>query len=177
MRADSLGFPLLFDVDGHAVLLVADAGDADAARKSALLTAAGAQVRTVTPDAFADADCDGARLVLCIRRDPALAARVAAAARARGVLVWCSDDPARSDVTMPAIARVGPLTIAIATGGASPSLASRLRARIEEQLGDTFARFVTALGARRRAGDIQSRRADLDGFDLELRPRYPDWFT
>jgi siroheme synthase (precorrin-2 oxidase/ferrochelatase) len=78
---------------------------------------------------------------------------------------------------MPAIARLGPVTIAVATSGASPSLASRLRARIEEQLGETFARFAAALGARRKGGDIASRRADLDGFELEIRARYPDWFT
>jgi precorrin-2 dehydrogenase/sirohydrochlorin ferrochelatase len=176
MRADSLGFPLTFDVAGRPVLIIGDAGDVDGAKKRALLEAAGAQVRALAPDDFTDADCDGACLVLVVKRDPAVAARVAAAARARGVLVWCSDDPGRSDVAMPAIARLGPLTIAIATAGASPSLASRLRALLEERLGAPFARFVTALGERRRAGDLASRRADLDGLELELRVRYPDWF-
>jgi siroheme synthase (precorrin-2 oxidase/ferrochelatase) len=177
MRAESLGFPITFDVDGVAVLLVGDADDADAARKRLLLEEAGARVRAVAPDDFRADDCDGVRLVLLTRRDPAAAATVAAAARARGALVWCSDDPAGSDFAMPAIARLGPLRLAISTGGGSPSLASRLRALLEAQLGDTFARFVTALAARRRQGDVAARRADLDGFDLELRARYPDWFT
>jgi siroheme synthase (precorrin-2 oxidase/ferrochelatase) len=174
MRADAFGFPITLDVEGADVLLVG--ADDDAARKRDLLLAAGARVRVVTPAAFVDADCAGARLVLLTAREPALAANVARAARAQGALVWCSDDPARSDLAMPAIAQLGPFRLAIATAGRSPSLASRLRARLEEQLGETFARFVTALGERRPGGDVAARRADLDGFDLEVRARYPDWF-
>jgi siroheme synthase (precorrin-2 oxidase/ferrochelatase) len=177
MRADSLGFPITLDVDGAAVLVVGDSDDADAERKRRLLEEAGAQVRQVAPAHFRDEDCDGARLVLLTRRDRAIATRVAAAARARGALVWCSDEPAACDLAMPAIARLGPLTIAIATSGGSPGLASRLRVRFEEALGETFARFVTALGERRPTQDVAARRADLDGFSLDVRVGYPDWFT
>ncbi|SRR6266542_1428431 len=177
MRADSLGFPITLDVAGAAVLIVGDPDDADAARKRSLLEAAGAVVRQVSPADFRDDDCAGARLVLLTRRDPTQAAAVAAAARAHGALVWCSDQPAACDFAMPAIARLGSLTLAIATGGGSPALASRLRARFEEALGDTFARFVTALSERRRGRNLAARRADLDGFELSIAARYPDWFT
>lgn len=178
MRAESLGFPLTFDVDDATVLLVGAADDQDALRKRALLEASGARVRQVAPDAFADADVDGARLVLVTTRDSALAARVASAARARHAIVWCSDDPAQSDVAMPAIARLGPLRIAISTGGASPSLAGRLRALFEAQLGARFGRFVAALGARRKLhADAAARKADLDDLDLTIAARYPAWFS
>lgn len=178
MRAESLGFPLTFDVEGATVLLVGapDAGDDDAARKRALLVDSGARVRQVAPDAFVDGDVDGARLVLVTTREPALAARVAQAARARHAIVWCSDDPAQSDVAMPAIARLDPLRIAISTGGASPSLAGRLRALFEAQLGARFGRFVVALAERRKQHDATARRADLDDLQLTFSTRYPAWF-
>src|SRR5882724_9556731 len=105
MRGDAPGFPINFDVDGQVVLVVGD--DDDAARKRELCEEAGARVTQLAPGAFSDGAVDGARLVLLTTREPALAERVSAAARARGVLVWCSDDPGRSDLAMPAIARLG----------------------------------------------------------------------
>ena len=101
-------------------------------------------------------------------REPALAARVSDAARARGVLVWCSDDPARSDFAMPAIAALGPVRIAVSTAGGSPTLAGKLRAIFEKQLGERFADFVRALASGAPLHSIDERRAGLDGFELEL---------
>lgn len=173
MRLDAAGFPITFDVDGAAVLLIGD--DEDAARKRALLEEGGAVVTQLPPAAFADAAVDGARLVLLTARERALAARVSAAARARGVPAWCSDDPERSDFAMPAVARLGNLRIAISTAGGAPSLASRMRAAFEEQLGARFAEFARALAARRPERTVDERRADLDGFEIEVRVRYPDW--
>lgn len=183
MRGDALGLPLLLDVEGARVVIVGD--DEDAARKERLVIDAGGVVTALAPDAFADAAVDGARLVLYTGHDAALAGRVAAAARARGALVWCSDDPARSDLAMPAIARLGDATIAIATRGQAPALAAKLRAAVEQSLGDSFARFVAALGDLRARVKTEApspavRRARLlaalDGFVVEMRVRYPDWF-
>ncbi|HEX9105420.1 MAG TPA: NAD(P)-dependent oxidoreductase, partial [Polyangia bacterium] len=117
MRGDAVGFAITLDVEGQAVLVVGD--DADAARKRALLEDARARVTQRAPADFSDADVDGARLELVSAREPALAARVSAAARARGVPVWCSDDPAHSDFAMPAVAQLGPVRITIATAGGS----------------------------------------------------------
>jgi hypothetical protein len=36
---------------------------------------------------------------------------------------------------------------------------------------------VRALGKRRAVHSVDERRADVDGFELELRVRYPDWFA
>jgi siroheme synthase (precorrin-2 oxidase/ferrochelatase) len=174
MRTDAPGFSITLDVEGQSILVVGD--DADAARKRALLESAGARVTQLAPGAFADDAVDGARLVLLSVRDPALAARVSAAARARSVPVWCSDDPARSDFAMPAIAQLGPARFAISTAGGSPTLAGKLRAIFEQQLGERFAAFVQALAGRRPSRTIDERRAELDGFDLALEVRYPDWF-
>jgi len=174
MRGDAVGFAITLDVEEQAVLVVGD--DADAARKRALLEDAGAHVSERTPAEFTDGDVDGKRLVLLSARDAALAARVAAAARARGVPVWCSDDPAHSDFAMPAVAQLGPLRLAISTAGGSPSLAGKLRAIFEKQLGERFGDFVRALARRRPGRTMDERRADIEGLEIELRVRYPDWF-
>jgi precorrin-2 dehydrogenase / sirohydrochlorin ferrochelatase len=174
MRGEAIGFAITLDVEGQAVLVVGD--DADAARKRALLEDAGARVTAVAPADFRDELVDGARLVLCSVREAALAARVSDAARARGVPVWCSDDPARSDFAMPAIAALGPVRIAVSTSGGSPTLAGKLRAIFEKQLGERFADFGRALARRRGGHSVDERRGDLDGFDLEIVARYPDWF-
>jgi len=162
------------DVEGQLVVVVGD--DADAARKRALLEDAGARVTQVGAGEFVDALVDGARVVLCSVREPEVAARVSGAARARGVPVWCSDDPERSDFAMPAIAALGPVRIAVSTSGGSPTLAGKLRAIFEKQLGERFADFGRALGRRRATRTMEERRSDLDGFELELTARYPDWF-
>jgi siroheme synthase (precorrin-2 oxidase/ferrochelatase) len=174
MRGDAVGFAITLDVEEQVVLVVGD--DADAARKRALLEDAGARVTQRAPGDFADGDVDGARLVLLSAREAALAARVSDAARARGVPVWCSDDPARSDFAMPAVAQLGPVRLAISTAGGSPTLAGKLRALFEKHLGERFGDFGRALARRRAGHTIDERRADLDGFDLELRVHYPDWF-
>jgi precorrin-2 dehydrogenase / sirohydrochlorin ferrochelatase len=176
MRLDAPGFPINFDVDGQPVVVIGS--DDDATRKCALLQDAGARVTQLPPGAFDDdATLAGARLVLLTVRDPSLAARVSAAARARGVLAWCSDNPGCSDFAMPAIAQLGPARLAISTAGGSPSLAARLRALLEAQLGDRFAAFARALAARRPERSIDERRADLDGFDLHVEVKYPDWWV
>ena len=174
MRGEAVGFAITLDVEGQAVLVIGD--DADAARKRALLEDAGARVTQLAGDDFVDAAVDGTRLVLCSVREPALAARVSAAARARGVPVWCSDDPERSDFAMPAIAALGPVRIAVSTSGASPTLAGKLRVLFEKQLGERFADFGRALARRRAGHTVDQRRGDVDGFDLELTARYPGWF-
>ena len=77
---------------------------------------------------------------------------------------------------MPAVAQLGPVRLAISTAGGSPTLAGKLRATLERQLGERFADFGRALARRRPGHSVDERRADLDGFDVELRVRYPDWF-
>jgi siroheme synthase-like protein len=179
------GFPVTLELQGARVLVVGEvpAADAEAQRKVTLLREAGATVDE--RDAFDAALLDGARVVVVFARDPALAKKVHAAARKKGVLCWCADDPAHSDFTMPAIARLGAARIAISTAGGSPGLSARLRETFEAALDGEFARFVDELaGLRERLKtsepDPARRRAELtralDGFEVELKVRYPGWF-
>jgi precorrin-2 dehydrogenase/sirohydrochlorin ferrochelatase len=202
MRADACGLAITLDLDGARALVVG--GDDEAERKIELLLDAGAAVQvladTLTPRVaewaatgrlahaarpFSDGDLDGTRLVLVALRDRELARAVHAAARARGVLAWACDDPEASDLAMPALARAGALRLAVSTSGHSPSLAARLRALFESQLGPPFDRFVETLGAlrahaQREEPDAGRRRALLhqaiEGFSLDIEVRYPTWF-
>ncbi len=56
---------------------------------------------------------------------------IANIARSHGKLVYVVDSPNLNDFNMPAVAKVGPIRIGIATGGLSPAMARELRKRVE----------------------------------------------
>lgn len=80
----------------------------------------------------------------------ALASRLAQAARAARLLVNVEDVPDLCDFHSLAEVRRGDLVIAVSTGGRSPALASRLRARLEDEFGPEWAGRLAWLGERRR---------------------------
>jgi siroheme synthase (precorrin-2 oxidase/ferrochelatase) len=182
MRTDALGLPITLDLEGARALIIGPDDD-ERRRKQLLLEDAGAIIEALTPDHFSDEKIGNARVVMVSAHDTALTARVAAAARARGALVWCSDAPEHSDFAMPAIARLGRARIAVATGGGAPALAKRMREQLEAALDNPrFRRFVDELAALREqleGADFETKRAELtkaiEGFVLELGVRYPDW--
>jgi uroporphyrin-III C-methyltransferase/precorrin-2 dehydrogenase/sirohydrochlorin ferrochelatase len=165
-------FPLFADLRGRRVL-VAGGGEV-AARKVRLLREAGAQVEVVareiaapelaawiaSPGAekapvtwlareFEDAQLAGATLVVAATSDAALNARVAAAARARGLLCNVVDDAELSGFIVPAIVDRSPLVIAISSGGTAPVLARLVRARIESLIDESVGALARLLEAWR----------------------------
>lgn len=77
------------------------------------------------------------------------AAPLAEAARAVRCLVNVEDRVALCDFHSMAEVRRGDLVLAISTGGASPGLASRLRARLESEFGPEWAERLARLKAKR----------------------------
>jgi precorrin-2 dehydrogenase len=160
----TFGYPVFLRLEQVPVLVVG--AGAVAARKVAGLATAGAAVRVVARQIGAEldrgqvdelhqrpyesGDLDGVRLVVTATGDPAVDAAVAADATAAGIWVNAADQPADCTFILPAVARNGPLTIAVSTDGASPALARRVRDRAAELLTDD----VVAL-----AGDLAVRRA------------------
>jgi uroporphyrin-III C-methyltransferase/precorrin-2 dehydrogenase/sirohydrochlorin ferrochelatase len=122
--------PLFFDVVGRKVVVVGDGLIAD--RKAATVRSAGAQVHRV---ATAErADFDGAVLAL-VATGTEDGNRIAyEAAKAAGVAVNVADRPALCDFILPAIVDRGDVVVAVSTGGASPTLATILRGKIEAAL-------------------------------------------
>jgi siroheme synthase-like protein len=138
-------------------------------------------------------DLDGAFLCIAASSDPLERAAIAREARARRVLVNVMDDVPNCDFAAPAIVRRGDLAIAIATGGRSPALASRLREALGERFGPEWNRLVDVLatvrdetipmlpdlGERsrrwRQALDLdEAEQLVADGRDEELRRRLRD---
>lgn len=137
-------------------LRLAVAGDgAAAARRLRLLRAAGAAPCALPQP---EAACLPALDLLWIADlPPAAAAPLAAAARARGILVNVEDQPTLCDFRNAAELRRGDLLIAVSTGGGSPGLAGLIRDRIGAMFGPEWADRLATLAARRRAWRVEGR--------------------
>jgi uroporphyrin-III C-methyltransferase/precorrin-2 dehydrogenase/sirohydrochlorin ferrochelatase len=152
-------FPIFLSLRGRRAVVVG--GTEAAARKTELLLAAGADVRLFATDpcgelrhwiedrriawtrtAFDEASLDGVALVIAAAADDDVNARASRAAQARGLPVNVVDRPALSSFIMPAIVDRDPVTIAISTGGAAPSLARLIRARIEQTIPPAIGRLA-----------------------------------
>lgn len=164
----SVDYPVNLRLAGRRVLVV---GGGKVARARVLgLREAGAQVDVVAPrlddelDALARAgaitaarrawqpdDLAGAAIVVVAIDDREASARIAGAARARGVPCTVADQPALCDFTMPSVGRRGPITVAVSTGGLAPALAARLRRRLVATIGDDDVAIAHGSAAVRRA--------------------------
>ena len=170
-------YPVYLDLREVPVLVVG-AGPV-AARKVAGLAAAGARVRVVAPSVspaldralveevrerpFEPADLDGVRLVVTATGSRDVDASVAAAATAAGLWVNAADQPDDCSFILPAIARSGPLTVAVSTGGASPALARRLRDHAGRLLTDDVVALAEQLAAERAA--VRARGESTEDVD------------
>ncbi len=153
--------PVFFALDGKRVVVAG--GNAAAAWKIELLSAAGARVDvyaaepsdevvaaaqaagvTLQGRAIAAADFAGAALAIGAFDDEAPAADFAARARAAGVAVNVVDRPALSDFSFGTIVNRSPLVVGISTDGAAPVFAQAIRAKIEAMIPLGFARWAEA---------------------------------
>ncbi|WP_143416096.1 NAD(P)-binding protein [Geobacillus sp. E263] len=106
------------------------------------LVAAGALVwrqKTFSPD-----DLDEAWVVIAATNNRDVNEAVAKAAKPYQ-LINIADDPERSNFHVPAVVRRGRLTIAVSTGGASPTVAQQIRRQLEELYDDDYGRYIDFL--------------------------------
>jgi uroporphyrin-III C-methyltransferase/precorrin-2 dehydrogenase/sirohydrochlorin ferrochelatase len=144
-------YPLFLNLESRLCVVVGGGGVA--LGKVWGLLAAGARVRVVAPEAapelrvladegaieligraYREGDLAGGTLAVVATDDPRVSAQAAGEARAAGVLVNVADAPALCDWIAPSVARRGGVTVAVSTGGRSPSFARRLRERIEQEV-------------------------------------------
>jgi precorrin-2 dehydrogenase/sirohydrochlorin ferrochelatase len=160
----AFGYPVVLDLTDVPVLVVG-AGPIGA-RKVAGLAAAGAAVRVVAAHvsdaldrtlvvelrqrAYRADDLEGVRLAVTATGDATVDAEVAADARRAGLWVNAADQPADCTFILPAVARNGPLSIAVSTDGTSPALARRLRDHAAALLDDAVVALAHELAERRR---------------------------
>jgi precorrin-2 dehydrogenase/sirohydrochlorin ferrochelatase len=139
-------FPAFFPLSGRKVVIAGDGEPAEA--KLRLLASSPAQVVRLTGAAARDpAAYAGAALAFVASADEDFAVAAAAAARAAHVPVNVVDRPQLCDFTTPAVIDRGEVVAAIGTGGASPMLATMLRADIEQRVPEGAGR-VAALFRR-----------------------------
>lgn len=143
---------LSLSISGRPALLVGAGPGAD--ERASRLRQAGAAVRQVSPADYRTDMCGDVFLVVAQTGNPELDRRVTADAGAAGALRYAHDQPEISDFAFPALARRGPLSVAVSTDGAAPALARRLR----EELARLFDEAAGELDALLR--ELEHERAE-----------------
>lgn len=159
--------PIFIDVSGRDCVVIG--GGEIAERKTRSLIEAGAIVVIVSPEvtaglaamggagairhlarAYRHGDLAGAFLAFEATGDGATAAAAAAEARERRVLINVADVPELCSFIAPAVVQRGGLQLAICTSGASPALARKIRAELEERFGPEYELTIDVLAAARQ---------------------------
>jgi precorrin-2 dehydrogenase/sirohydrochlorin ferrochelatase len=101
---------------------------------------------------YREGDLEGAFLAFAATDRREVNAAVAQEARERGIPVNAADKPSEGDFALPSTLRRGQLQVAVSTGGASPTLAQRIRRELEGAFSFEWAGIVEELGRARRDG-------------------------
>ena len=162
---DAVLYPIFLDLDGRRCVVVG--GGEVANRKARKLLRARAEVVVVSPEIkpelesvatemrrrpYRKDDLEGAFLVFAATDSREVNSAVAREARERGIPVNVADEPSEGDFALPSTLRRGQLQVAVSTGGASPTLAQRIRRELEGVFGYEWAGVVEALRRARRDG-------------------------
>lgn len=147
--------PVMLRVDGKRCVVLG--GGAVAQRRTTSLVDAGAVVTIIAPGIswepaspsvrierrpYRHGDLDGALLVVVATDDSHVNQAVTKHAAAAGVLVNRVDDPEKGQITIPAHAHHGPITLAVHTSGISASAAAAIRNRLSEVLDPDWPRLL-----------------------------------
>jgi precorrin-2 dehydrogenase len=182
-------FPVSLNLDGRRCVVIGAADDREAIEKSAALEESGALVRRIyDPKTLRDEDLEDVFFVISTPQDAALSGRLRSLADRDGFLLCCIDQPKFGFVAMAAIAKAGPVRVAISTAGLAPRVGKALKNALQRAMDAKFARFIAHLAERRAS--VQSahpgpensalrRDAMIEaarGFRADVSFSYPQWF-
>ncbi|MEH7373759.1 NAD(P)-binding protein [Neobacillus drentensis] len=162
----NLGYPVILRLEGKTVVIVG--GGKVAERKVTGLLGTGAEIVIVSPEvtdeiqklhregkivwkqkSFFSSDLKDAFMIFAatnIREINQLIRNSTAPHQ----LVTIADDPGESNFHVPAHFQRGLLSIAVSTGGASPSLARKIREQLEDQFDDSYEGYLEFLFSKRK---------------------------
>lgn len=182
-------FPVSLNLERRVCVVIGSPDDREAVEKAAALTEAGATVhRIYDAEAVTENDVSGAFFVISTPQDEELSARLRLWADRGKFLLCCIDQPKYGFVAMAAIAKAGPVRVAISTAGLAPRIAKVLKMALQRVMDRKFERFVEHLadsrarvrGEHPRPEDSAiRRRAMIDaarGFEATVEFAYPRWF-
>ncbi len=166
-------YPIFLDLSGRRCVVVG--GGEVANRKARKLLQARARVVVISPEIgaelesvavevhrrpYGEGDLEGAYLAFAATNSREVNAAVAREAEERGIPVNVADRPSDGDFAVPSTLRRGRLQVAVSTGGASPTLARRIKDELEELFGPEWAGLVEELGRSRRRGEKSEERLE-----------------
>ena len=167
-------YPMFVNVAGRRCVVVGGGGVA--ARKARGLLEHGAEVVVVSPGVrpeleaagveilrrpYETGDLEGAFLAFAATDSRGVNAAVSLEAEERGIPVNVADKPSEGDFALPATLRRGGLQVAVSTGGASPTLARRIKEELEPAFAAEWAGIVERFGVARRSGETAD--GELEG--------------
>jgi precorrin-2 dehydrogenase/sirohydrochlorin ferrochelatase len=168
-------YPIFLDLSGRRCVVVG--GGEVANRKTRKLLQARARVVVISPEIqpelesvaveihrrpYREGDLEGAYLAFAATNAREVNAAVAQEAKERGVPVNVADSPSEGDFALPSTLRRGRLQVAVSTGGASPTLARRIRGELEGAFGPEWAGIVEELNTARRNGEESHERLERE---------------
>jgi siroheme synthase (precorrin-2 oxidase/ferrochelatase) len=182
-------YPVSLNLVGRKCFVIGPVDDREAIEKAAAVTESGADLHWITDVAgFKDSEIAEAFFVISTPQDAVLSARLRTLADEHGFLLCCIDQPKYGFVAMAAIAKAGPVRVAISTTGLAPRVGKILKEALQRAMDSRFARFVDVLARERE--DIKAmhpspeespirRQAMIEaaeGFAAEVEFSYPQWF-
>ncbi len=148
-------YPIFLNVCDRKCIVIG--GGEVALRKVQILLEYGAEVDVISPELapeliklaqdnqistfsreYKDGDLEKAFVVIAATDSDEINRQVAAEARRRSILINVVDDAMYSDFIVPSVMRRGDITITVSTSGKSPALARKLRAQIEQDIGEQY---------------------------------------
>jgi siroheme synthase-like protein len=129
-----------------------------------------AAIESVEERPYRRGEVAGYRLVVAATGDSNVNRAVYEDGEAAGVWVNSADDPASCSFILPAVARQGPVSVAVSTSGYSPALASWLKNHAAEHMGPELAELAELLAEARAKLKEQGRSTE----EVDWRPSL-DW--
>ncbi|WP_223596097.1 NAD(P)-binding protein [Neobacillus bataviensis] len=159
-------YPIILRLNGKKVVVVG--GGKVAERKVNGLLGTGADVTVISPEiteaiqklanegkivwqqrTFSEEDVYGAFMIFAATNDRALNQKVKDSADSHQ-LVTMADNPDESNFHVPAHLQRGRLSISVSTGGASPTLARKIRVQLEQQFNESYEAYLEFLFLKRQ---------------------------